>query len=552
MKTRLIQASALLGFSVGALYGADTLTPITEGASPHFMKVMSHLEVGGSSLSYQEQSSIWASLSTFFDSALAKMPAEQKKDIPPNLSFAKLFEVMGLDLVKAVGSSVRTMPNGQNHLTTFAFIPEGRKGLMTLSGGPAEPLLLHAVSPKGTDLVLEFPLHTKDAAKVILEHMRPLMPKAEQAKMDESLKTPIPVLGLTSGELIERLAARVALVARLNPDQQLPAGDSGVTLPGIDAALVIERIGWLLEPLSQQFLPLLKNGGAPVDLKEEGNTVILTFKGPMGPEPMDFQPCLHWDKTTDRVILATRVAFLKALLDPADKLAKTPAFESEWQGLPTSGNGALYVSTRLQQALLDLVPQAMKKSDKSSAADLEMMKSILEWVKPYTAHAQSFTQANLADGTLGSANTTLPVSQGSALATITTISILSSLAVPSFNVIQDSANQTKVSANGKQVGIALKVYAAGNDGRYPEKLSALIAKDLIVDDVLLVVADPQSSQPLPWLYDATLTESSPAEAILLATPFAYRGEKRIIVQNDGSALVIKEEEFQERRKETLE
>ncbi len=517
------------------------------------MKVMSHLEVGGSSLGYQEQSSIWASLSSFFDGALAKLPAEQKKDVPPNLSFAKLFDVMGLDQVKAVGSSVRALPSGQSHLTTFALTPEGRKGLMTLSGGPAEPLLLHAVSPKGTDLVLEFPLHTKDAAKAFLEHVRPLMPKAEQAKMDESLKTPIPVLGLSSGELIERLAARVALVARLNPEQQLPAGDSGVTLPGIDAALVIERIGWLLEPLSQQFLPVLKNGGAPVDLKEEGNAVIITFKAPVGPEPMDFQPCLHWDKTTDRVIIATRPSFLKALLDPADKLAKTPAFEGEWQGLPAAGNGALYVSTRLQQTLLDTIPQAMKKSGNSSATDLEMIKTVLVWVKPYTAHAQCFTQANLADGTLGAANTTLPVSQSSALATITTISILSSLAVPTFNVMGDMSKQTKVAGDARQVGIALKLYASDKgQGKYPKKLSTLVLEGMLPDDSLLFAEDPLSKEPVTWLYDATVTEDSPADAIILATPFIYRGDKRVILQNDGSSLVIKEEEFEERRKETLE
>ncbi|GEP41558.1 hypothetical protein [Brevifollis gellanilyticus] len=540
---------------MSALYSADALTPITEGASPHFMKVMSHLEVGGSSLSYQEQSSIWASLSSFFDNALAKMPAEQKKDVPPNLSFAKLFDVMGLDQVKAVGSSVRALPNGQNHLTTFAFIPEGRKGLMTLSGGAAEPLVLHAVSPKGTDLVLEFPLHTKDAAKAILEHVRPLMPKAEQAKMDESMKTPIPVLGLSSGELLEKLAARVALVARLNPEQQLPAGQSGVMMPGIDAALVIDRIGWLLEPLSQQFLPVLKNGGAPVDLKEEGNAVIITFKGPMGPEPMDFQPSLHWDKAADRVILATRTSFLKALLDPADKLAKTPAFETEWQGLPASGNGALYVSTRLQQELLKLVPQAMKQSQ-SSASEMEMWTAILDWSKPYTAHAQAFAQVNLADGSLGAANTTLPVSQPSALATITTISIMASLAVPTVNVIQDMSKQTAMSTRAREVAVALKVYAKkkGN-GKLPAKLSTLVLEGLLPDDTALFAEDPVTKAPVAWLYDPTITDDSPGDAIILATPFTYRGKgggKRVILQNDISALVITGDDFDARRKDTLE
>lgn len=554
MKKRLIPALALCSLSTSLLPAAEPLTVITEGASPYFMNVVSHLEVGGAALSYHEQSSLWMSLGKWVDESLAKMPAEQRKDMPVNLSVAELFKVAGLDRIKAVGSSARTLPSGPTHLTSFAAIPEGRAGLLTLAGGKAEPLLLHALAPKGTDLVLEFPLHTKDAARPLLDHVRPLMPARQRSDMDKQLNTAIPILGISNQELLEKLAARAAWIVRLDPEQQLPAGSFGVALPGMDSALVIERAGWLLEPLKQQLLPAIKGGGAPVEVKEEGEVLTISFKGAMGPGPMDFQPCLRYDKAADRLIIASRTSFLAALLDPSDKLAKTPEFEAGWQGMPAEGNSAAFVSLRLQQALLGLIPQIMKEQ-KAGKDELAFVESILGWVKPYAAHPQAFCQVNLADGTQSYANTTLPLTQPSTLTTITAISILSSLAVPTFNVIQDMSKQTQMSNNGRQVVMALKIYANDNGGSYPAKLSKLMSEDIIQDERVLTAIDPKTSEQTAWLYDATLTASSPGDAIVLATPFTYRGKdggKRVIVQNDGSALVIAEAEFQERRKDTLE
>lgn len=54
------------------------------------------------------------------------------------------------------------------------------------------------------------------------------------------------------------------------------------------------------------------------------------------------------------------------------------------------------------------------------------------------------------------------------LVVITIIAILASLAVPTFNVIQNKANQMKGTSNCKQIITSLKVYASDNDGAYPD------------------------------------------------------------------------------------
>lgn len=54
------------------------------------------------------------------------------------------------------------------------------------------------------------------------------------------------------------------------------------------------------------------------------------------------------------------------------------------------------------------------------------------------------------------------------LVVITIIAILASLAVPTFNVIQDKANQMKGTNNCRQIIMAMKAYAADNSGAYPD------------------------------------------------------------------------------------
>ncbi len=54
------------------------------------------------------------------------------------------------------------------------------------------------------------------------------------------------------------------------------------------------------------------------------------------------------------------------------------------------------------------------------------------------------------------------------LVVITIIAILASLAVPTFGVIQDMANQTSTSNNCRQIIMAMKIFAGDNNSIYPD------------------------------------------------------------------------------------
>lgn len=540
----------LLAFASTSLRPAGAQVPlVTQGASPHFLAVASKLELGGASFSYAEEGELMAMIGDFLDEVVKGLPESQKKDLPKEFSLRKAFALLGLDSLKASGNSARLLPDGRYHTRTYAHTPEGRKGLLTLTGGPAKRFLTLDLAPAGTDLALEFPLHTKDFAAQTLKPVLEMIPEKERAEANTALDQRQPPLGIAPREMLEQLSARVGLFIRLNPDQKIPEPKSGLEFPGADAALVIEDLQWLLDPLKQQFGPMLGNPQAPVEAVDQDGVLTVKMRGPVGPAPMDFQPSLRYDTKKAQLIVATRPAFLEAMLSAQDKLAKEAHFAQTWAGLPEEGNGSLYLSPRLFAIGADLVRKSLEKQP-GKPEEKEVAEKIIRLIEDKLKQPQVFCYANLPQGSYGAANSLFPgTGSGSPLATLSAVSILASLAVPSFNVIQDKAEETAIMNQGRQVAMAVRIWAGENGGNYPAELKTLLKDEILLPQSagLITPKNTKSGEQEPWLYDNTLTETSPGRSILLAAPFTVgtaSQPKRIVVRNDASAEVIPESEFE--------
>ncbi|MEY2499943.1 MAG: type pilus assembly protein PilA [Verrucomicrobiota bacterium] len=55
------------------------------------------------------------------------------------------------------------------------------------------------------------------------------------------------------------------------------------------------------------------------------------------------------------------------------------------------------------------------------------------------------------------------------LVVISIIAVLAGIALPVYTTVQERGSQTKDLSNAKQVALACKLYAADNDGKYPDK-----------------------------------------------------------------------------------
>ena len=98
--------------------------------------------------------------------------------------------------------------------------------------------------------------------------------------------------------------------------------------------------------------------------------------------------------------------------------------------------------------------------------------------------------------------------------------------------------------NLKQVNIALRLYAVDNDGKFPAALSELSNAKYVDDAGILVFTDRSTQQPIPWLYRSSLTDNSPDNEVLIASPKADSDGKRMVGFVDGSVKAISEAEFQ--------
>jgi hypothetical protein len=98
--------------------------------------------------------------------------------------------------------------------------------------------------------------------------------------------------------------------------------------------------------------------------------------------------------------------------------------------------------------------------------------------------------------------------------------------------------------NLKQVNLALRLYAADNDDKFPAALSELSNPKYVDDAGILVFTDRSTRQPIPWLYRSSLTGNSPGNEVLIASPKAESDGKRMLGFVDGSVKAISETEFQ--------
>lgn len=513
---------------------------IQEGGSKHFMGVASHLELGGASFNYADQGDLIIAIAGLLDEAMKNVPADQRKDLPQGLSFVNLFKDLGLDNVKAAGSSSRKTADGQYVSRSFAYMPEGRKGLTHLAGGPAEPLLLLQTAPAGTDLSLELPLHLKKLTQESLPKILALMPADKRAEAEAELDKPQPPLGLTARQMLEKLDARLALHLQVHPDQQLPLPGAEFPLPGADVMLVAERLGWLLEPVKQQFLPMLGNAGAPVEVKDENGILTVTLRQPAGPPPMDFQPVLRYDSKADRLLVASRPSFMKAALEGKGLISEDADFQKAWKDLPKEGNASFYFSPRFLKTAADMARQSASVSNEGGL-NKEAMVKVLDFIAPYLKHGQAICLANLPDGSLGVSHLAIPLTDTSSLAAISTVSILASLAVPTFNVIGQKAKEQKISAQGRELHLALMAYAGEHNGTFPPTL------DDAPGGTDLQFKEGGTTQ---WLYNANLTSDAAGSSVLLATG-PLPGNKRCIVRLDGSTEVVSEIKFETLKEEGL-
>ena len=106
---------------------------------------------------------------------------------------------------------------------------------------------------------------------------------------------------------------------------------------------------------------------------------------------------------------------------------------------------------------------------------------------------------------------------------------------------------TKSISNCRQIVMALKWYASDHQGAYPLTLSELVSKDVLSHEDFerfnkAILVD---GLPLPWVYLPGLNDASPGDLPVVVSPAPVSRSGYVVGWNDGGAMMINREEFEE-------
>lgn len=504
--------------------------------SPHFEKVRQHIDVGGQALTYVDVAGDPAKIGSFIDDALA-LAAEAGGGPKMKFSTPRLIELIGAGNILAAGSSTKISSERKLKKSYMHF--NGKPdGLLKMIGGASSVYRAASLAPAGTDLILEQEIDLRSSRKLIGAILAEIdVPDATAGWQQMESEQAPPPLGMSLGEVLDKVHTRAVLLGRLNPEKRLNLPQAPVELPDFDLFIQLEDIAWLVTKLTE---------GAPEEMIQKGPDGWRMALPPMPPEAPVMEPVLHFDPKTGHLSIATDETFLKECLSASGGLFADASFQTETAQLPKAGNHYSYISPRFGEEFTKIYMQAMEASGDLSQNSSAAMAKIMKNASAMMAGSIASATTVLPDGILTVTNSPKDQASISGLASVTVVAIAASVAVPVFGSIRDKAKQNKEMQIARGAYTALVAFSADHDGSFPGSLDQPRFSENFGNWEVVVDGRRQKL----W-YVAGLTDQIQGRLLLLASPASTRG-KRAVCFVDGSCMIVSEAEFQQHLRRALE
>ena len=390
-----LTAVLLLGASPAAPQSAPPAAPAaqiapTTGPGRHFEAVRRHLDLGGPLFVYVEVDGEIEALAKRLTEAIAAAAGDEPEAQRFKQDYAALAAELGLTDVKAVGMSSVARPGGSFHNRAFYLLPEPRRGVFAVLGGPARPFATARLAPADTDLFIE----TEIDLPALLDTMTAVARRFDPAAgLDTAGAALADATGIDAGPALDALAAlrgRVTLALRL---ADAPPPDSG----NLDE--------WAVE-LMQKGQLLIRAEGLGSKLAEVLDTVDLLVAETAGgrriyrprepiPQLGDNQPAIAIEG--EAVLIASSLAFLQASLARSDGLDAAPPFRAALAATGLEqGNTVVYGTPRafaFVRSAIEGIAGATAPGEEAASAISAILERVPRLDSPLAAVA-----ANLPDG----------------------------------------------------------------------------------------------------------------------------------------------------------
>ena len=522
--------------------------------SSHFVDVAKHLDQGGIFYGYVDIDGDLNRILEFGQKAMDTIRDETGADIP-ELDLDSLVSPLGLKDIAAMGASSIGTSEELYRNQMFIRTPGGAKGLMTLFGKESSPLLALKSAPAGSDIVIEQEFRLNALKEVALGIWPHLPPEAGAPPLEQMLEMEIPNVGMTAGEIIDKMNGRALFSAKFSDTEKItvPIDGNMITIPAFDFTLDLRGLGWVFE----KFGPMLPQGG-PFQREEADGVTTLTMQVPEKTPFSMFQPVLIHDGPNNRLVLSTTPAFLAACGEGAgEKITSDTTYAALSQGLPTEGNAFSYISPRVKTIIGTVVKDAMAQEGAPEGAS-KIVDFILEsvgGVASVSAHTEDgiHTIANSGQSFKSSAAVALMAFPAAVMMGTRT----SQAAVMQAQMAAEEAQVQAAQADSRpqpvpvevkdpsedmrKILTGIKQHAVKNNGKFPDTLTDLVP-EYLADEAALKWRKP-NGQEAALVYFSGLDISATGNPVLLSTPEPDGNGMRTVGRLDGTTEQLSEDNF---------
>lgn len=378
--------------------GGDKVAPAGGEKISNFDAAAEHLDLGGEIFVYQDVEGQAAKAAALLRSVMEMAPDDQPEVAAlKDFDWRGLFKDLGVMNIAAAGISSHQV-DGRYLNKSYLHVPGGRRGVLRLFGRKAGEFETRNMAPANADLVIERELNLTEGYRVGRDLIKQFKePKAER-NWKQLMGQKVADLGVTVGDVFQKLDTRVIVIARLSDTETIAIPDAPIEVPKFDIYLSLDGMAWLFDKMLEQLPP------EAVGAIEVGDGFRLLQLPPMPPEDPIMSPLLRVNTESGRVSIATSVAFLAECESGEGGLFESTAFKAATAGLPTKGNGLTYVSEDVGVQVEKLLRDGIASAGGVPEEVVERGIGIAAKILPQLRSGYARVSANLPDGILSVAN----------------------------------------------------------------------------------------------------------------------------------------------------
>lgn len=307
---------------------------IAQNFHPSLQKTASKLNTAGDYISMTKLDGDMGAITQYLEIIL-QTARKNGEPIPENFTAKELFRILGVNTLKAAGSSAKELDNAWiNH----SYLENGgnNTGIFSLLGEADQAPVVPNICPAGTDLALQLQLDLRQLAPMLIE----IAKLSGEDKMVTNMEKNIPELNMTPTQLLAKLNATISIALDVNTDEAAQTNPIAIAT-GANAVIRIDGLNWIWDKLGDQ---IIAQSGAPMEKAEADGIITYTIPAEMRGQLMGYSPQLVIDNKAGHIWISSSPEFLTKCKSGQNTLADSAEFKAAMEHLPSNANSMMYLS----------------------------------------------------------------------------------------------------------------------------------------------------------------------------------------------------------------